>query len=234
MSRKRPIVAIDGPAASGKSTAGKALAARLGFVYIDTGSLYRAAALVADRRGITPGNPRGIAELIAGADIRLENEGGRRRVFVDGEDVSAEIRSEKIADLASAFSALPEVRGALLGLQRRLGASGGVVMDGRDIGTVVFPDAEVKVFLEAGHEERSRRRWEELRERGLGPSLEEVREDLRQRDGRDRTRAVAPLKAAPDAVVVDSTALSREEVLERIALAVGNSCSGRKKGAQRE
>jgi cytidylate kinase len=214
--RTRPIIAIDGPAASGKSTVGRKVAARLGFLYIDTGSLYRAAAWLAGEHGISPEDPAGLARLIDESEIRLENVGGKRRVTVDGRDISGELRSEAIGGLASTFSALPEVRRSLLGIQKRLGDSGGVVMDGRDIGTVIFPDAEVKVFLTAGDEERSRRRWLELKERGMTLSLEEVAEDLHRRDEQDRGRDHAPLKAAPGALVIDSTGLSADEVAGRI------------------
>jgi cytidylate kinase len=188
--RRRPVIAIDGPAASGKSTAGKALADRLGYLYIDTGALYRAVGWLASQAGITP------------------------------ENVSGEIRTEKIGHLASAFSALPQVREALLGIQRRLGAGGGVVMDGRDIGTVIFPDAEVKIFLSASDRERSRRRWRELSDRGERSDPEEVRRELGRRDSRDRNRPHAPLRTAPDAVSIDSTGLSPEQVLERILAVV--------------
>jgi len=197
------------------------VAARLGFLYIDTGSLYRAAALLADRAGISPENSVGIAALIQRSDIRLAEEGGARRVLLNGEDISAEVRTERVAHLASAFSSLPEVREALLGLQRRLGDEGGVVMDGRDIGTVVFPDAEVKIFLRASDEERSRRRWRELLDRGVETSLEEVHEDLLRRDRRDSTRVHAPLREASDAVVIDSTDLDPRQIVERIVEIAG-------------
>jgi len=212
--RLRPVIAIDGPAASGKSTVGRALAEKLGYVYIDTGALYRAAAWIATREGITPDRPSGLADILAAERIALTDE---RRVVVGDRDVTAEIRSEEMAGLASAFSALPEVRAALLGLQRRLGSSGGVVMDGRDIGTVVFPEAEVKVFLHASEEERSRRRWSELVDRGESAEREEVSREMRLRDHRDRTRASAPLVPAEDAVVIDSTGLTVEEVIDHVA-----------------
>ena len=213
--RLQPIIAIDGPAASGKSTVGRALAERLGYVYIDTGALYRAAAWLAVRENITPHKPTGLAEVIASTKITLT---GERRVLVAGHDVTGEIRTEEIGELASAFSALPEVRAALLGLQRRLGSAGGVVMDGRDIGTVVFPDAEVKVFLHASEEERGRRRWSELVDRGEPAKKAEVSREMRRRDHRDRTRASAPLVPADDAVSIDSTGLTPADVVNRIAV----------------
>ena len=164
---KRLIVAIDGPAAAGKSTAGKALAARLGYLYIDTGALYRAVAWLAEREGLARrARPGARRRWSASADIRLAGGPERLRVLVDGRDVSAEIRTERISQLSSRLSALPEVRGALLALQRRLGAGGGVVMDGRDIGTVIFPDADVKFFVFASPVARARRRYAELRGQG--------------------------------------------------------------------
>jgi cytidylate kinase len=214
--RRRPIIAIDGPAASGKSTAGKALAARLGYLYIDTGALYRAVGWLASQAGITPEKPKGLADLMAKTEITLAGDASDRKVLVGGSDVSGEIRTEEIGHLASAFSALPQVREALLDIQRQLGAGGGVVMDGRDIGTVIFPDAEVKIFLSASDSERSSRRWRELVDRGQRSDPEEVRRDLSRRDGRDRNRPHAPLRAAPDAVSIDSTGLSPEDVVERI------------------
>jgi len=214
--RRRPIVAIDGPAASGKSTAGKALAARLGYLYIDTGALYRAVGWLASQAGITPGHPAGLEDLMAKTEITLTGDGPDRKVLVGGRDVSGDIRTERMGHLASAFSALPQVREALLDIQRKLGAEGGVVMDGRDIGTVIFPDAEVKIFLSASDSERSSRRWRELVDRGQRHDPEEVRRDLNRRDGQDRNRPHAPLRAAPDAVTIDSTGLSAEEVVDRI------------------
>jgi len=212
--RLQPIIAIDGPAASGKSTVGKALAERLNYVYIDTGALYRAAAWLATRENITPDEPAGLAEIIASTAITLT---GDRKVLVGDHDVTDEIRTEQIGGLASAFSALPAVRATLLGLQRKLGLSGGVVMDGRDIGTVVFPDAEVKIFLHASEEERGRRRWSELVDRGVTAEREEVSREMRRRDHRDRTRTSAPLVPAKDAVSIDSTGLTPSDVVDRIA-----------------
>lgn len=218
--RRHPIIAIDGPAASGKSTAGRKLAQRLGYMYIDTGALYRASAWLALQHGLTPEKPAGLPELITAATITLEAGERGQRVLVDGRDIAGKIRSEKIGELASAFSALPEVRAALLGLQRRLGAPGGVVMDGRDIGTVVFPDAEVKIFLHASETERGRRRWSELLDRGEPADREEVAREMLRRDRRDRTRKSAPLKPAPDAVTIDSTSLTPEMVVDRIVALV--------------
>lgn len=209
-------MAIDGPGASGKSTAGKTLAARLGYLYIDTGALYRAVAWLADRHGITPDNPKGLIDLVNSTVILLVSEGASQKVLLDGRDISEEIRTETMGRLASAFSALPDVRQALLELQRNMGAAGGVVMDGRDIGTVVFPDAEVKIFLYANGEERSRRRWQELLDKGHQSDLQAVHRDLLRRDELDSGRTHAPLRAASDAVRIDSTGLTPAEVVERI------------------
>ena len=213
---RKLVIAVDGPAAAGKSTAGKALAARLGYLYIDTGAIYRAVAWLADREGIADAAPELLGARVARADIRLEGDPRRPHVLVDGRDVSAEIRTEGISQLSSRLSALPEVRAALLELQRRMGADGGVVMDGRDIGTVIFPGADAKFFVFASPEVRARRRHGELLAKGGGASLEQVRAELRTRDLRDAGRKHAPLKAAEDAVPVDTTDLTPEQVIERM------------------
>lgn len=218
---RRPVIAIDGPAAAGKSTVGKGVAARLGYTYIDTGALYRAVGWLAKKAGFTTDDGADLAELIDLTGFALTELDGKRHVFVDDRDISDEIRTEEAGHLASTFSALPEVRNALLDIQRRIGSRGGVVMDGRDIGTVIFPDAEVKVFLTASDEERSRRRHEELLGRGHPSALDDVRADLARRDRRDSEREHSPLKQADDAVVVDSTELSPGEVVDRIVALVG-------------
>ena len=217
---KRPIIAIDGPAAAGKSTAGKALAARLGYRYIDTGALYRAVAWLADREGSAEAAPGTVGALARAADIRLEGDPEHPRVIVEGRDVGGEIRSERISQLSSRLSALPEVRAALLELQRRIGAAGGVVVDGRDIGTVVFPAADVKFFVSASPETRARRRHAELRSKGAAAAPERVRAELEERDRRDAGREHAPLKAADDAVAIDTTDLTPDQVLARMLAVV--------------
>ena len=213
---KKLVIAVDGPAAAGKSTASKALAARLGYQYIDTGALYRAVAWLADREGIVAAAPAVIGARVRAADIGLEAAPQRPRVLVDGRDVSAEIRSERISQLSSQLSALPEVRTALLDLQRRLGADGGVVMDGRDIGTVIFPGADAKFFVSASSGVRAGRRHAELRAKGLDADLEAVRAELEERDRRDAEREHAPLKAAADAVAIDTTDLDPEAVIAKM------------------
>jgi cytidylate kinase len=227
---RRLIIAIDGPAAAGKSTAGKALAARLGYLYIDTGALYRAVAWLAERDRLADAPAEAVARRALASDIRLEGEPARLRVLVDGRDVSAEIRTERMSDLSSRLSALPEVRAALLGLQRRLGAGGGVVMDGRDIGTVIFPGADAKFFVSASPEARARRRHEELLARGLPSDEARVRAELEERDRRDAGRDVAPLRAAPDAVAIDTTALTPAQVLDRMLEVVESRLRERKEG----
>jgi cytidylate kinase len=214
------VVAIDGPAAAGKSTAAKALAARLGYVYIDTGALYRSVAWLAERGGVVEAPGPVLAELVRNADIRLVGSPERLKVFVDGRDVSAEIRTERISQLSSRLSAIPEVRGALLALQRRLGEGGSVVMDGRDIGTVIFPDAQVKFFVFASPVARARRRYAELRAKGVDADPEQVLVELEERDRRDSGRAYAPLKAAADAVAIDTTDLDPAAVLDRMLAVV--------------
>ena len=217
---KNLIIAIDGPAAAGKSTAGRALASRLGYLYIDTGALYRAVAWIADRDGIAAAPPAVVVARVRAADIRLEGDPERPRVRVDGRDVSGEIRTEHMSQLSSRLSALPEVRAALLELQRRIGAAGGVVMDGRDIGTVIFPAADVKFFVFASPDARARRRHEELLVGGHDAELGRVRAEIEERDARDAGRDHAPLKAADDAVAVDTTDLSPEQVLNRLLAVV--------------
>ncbi len=211
------VVAIDGPAGAGKSTVSRRVAHRLGYTLVDTGALYRALALRANEEGIDWSDGAGLGAPASRIDLSLvAGTDGEPRVLVDGRDRSADIRTPSISQGASIVSAHPEVRDALLALQRRLGADGGVVLEGRDIGTVVFPDAELKVFLTATAEERARRRQRELEARGTAAPFEQVLAEIRERDHRDSTRPVAPLKSAGDAVSVDSTGLSFDQVVGRI------------------
>jgi cytidylate kinase len=218
---KRPVVAIDGPAGAGKSTVARLVAERLGYVLLDTGALYRTVALAAERAGVPWDDADAVSayaeKLAQERAVQLERApDGTLRSMLSGEDVSGSIRTLSIGQGASKVSAVPGVRAALLALQRNAGEGGGVVLEGRDIGTVVFPDAEVKVFLTASVEVRARRRFEELVGRGERPEMERVREEVIERDQRDSTRAVAPLKQAPDAIVLDSSALEVSDVVGQI------------------
>ena len=216
----RPIVAIDGPAGSGKSTVARLLAARLGYVYVDTGAMYRAVALTARRRGIPFDDPDRLAALTR--ELRFEFVPGDERphLLVNGEDVSRAIRTPDMDAGSSRVSQWPGVRQALVVQQRRLAAEGGVVMEGRDIGTVVFPEARAKVFLTASVEERSRRRTAELVARGEVADAERVRQDVAERDRRDMEREHSPLCRADDAVEVVTDGLTIEQVVERLAAIV--------------
>lgn len=210
------VVAIDGPAGAGKSSVAQRVAQALGYRYLDTGALYRALAWKAIRRGLRPQDTRYIIEMARETQVELRQQDGEQRVLVDGQDVTEAIRTPEVANLASPISAIPEVRALLLDWQREFGRQGGVVAEGRDTGTVVFPEAPVKIFLTASLEERARRRHKELLQRGVDISYEQVKLDMEARDQRDATRHVAPLRPAPDAVVIDSTHMSLEQVVEEV------------------
>jgi cytidylate kinase len=221
MTAREVTVAIDGPAGAGKSSVSRRVAERLGYLLLDTGALYRCIALAAKEAGVPwDDEPRvsAIAQDIARREaIRLEApKDAPERILLDGRDVARLIRTQEIADGASKVSALPGVRAALLELQRAAARSGAVVLEGRDIGTVVLPNAEAKFFLTASVEERAGRRYRELIARGFTPKLDEVEREMRERDTRDTERPVAPLRQAPDAVLVDSTSLSIDEVVDAI------------------
>ncbi len=213
-------VAIDGPGGAGKSTMARALSRACGLHYVDTGAIYRTVGLAALRAGLEPSDGEGVPALLEELDIQVRYEGEEQHMLLNGEDVTPFIRTPEISAAASAVSALPEVRAFLLQTQRDLASRGGVVMDGRDIGTVVLPEAELKVFLTASPEERARRRFLELQEKGIDQPYEEVLREMNERDLRDSTRAVAPLRPAEDAVLVDSSELSPEQVLERLVALV--------------
>jgi CMP/dCMP kinase len=218
--RRRPVVAIDGPAGTGKSTVARRVAEGLGFTLVDTGAIYRCTALAAARAGQaledTPRARRALGELAAGLRIAFLPGPDGQRVFLGQDEVTLDIRSPTMSQAASRVSALPEVRAALLALQRGLAQDGGVVLEGRDIGTVVFPDAEVKVFLTASAEVRARRRHAELELRGVQATFEDTLREQLERDRRDEGRAVAPLRAAPDAVVIDTGPLTLEQVVAQV------------------
>lgn len=213
---KNFIVAIDGPNGAGKSTIARELARRMGCTYIDTGAMYRAIGLYVMRRGVSSEDCCGIVRLLDEIKIRLEHRADGQHIFLGDEDVSAEIRTPEASIYASNVSKIGEVRAALLDLQRGFADTGSIVMDGRDIGTVVFPNADIKIFLTASVERRAERRYKELIERGERVSLEEVRYDLEWRDKNDSTRKLAPLKPADDAVLVDTSEIGFEESVERV------------------
>jgi cytidylate kinase len=210
------VIAIDGPAGAGKSSVAKRVAQALGYRYLDTGALYRALAWKAIQRGLRPQDTRYIIEMTRETRVELQQHDGEQRVLVDGEDVTDAIRAPEVGNLASPISAIPEVRENLLDWQREFGRQGGTVAEGRDTGTVVFPDAEVKIFLTASLNERARRRHKELLERGINIPFEQVKLDMEARDQRDSTRHVAPLRPAPDAVVIDTEHMSLDEVVEEV------------------
>lgn len=213
---KKIIVAIDGPSGAGKSTVAKLLARKLGYMYIDTGAMYRAVALQAKKDNVDINDSAALNSLCERIKIEFVPDNGGLRTILNGEDVSEEIRTPEMSMAASDISARKEVREALLVLQRRMGESGGVVLEGRDVGTVIFPNAEAKFFLDASLEERGRRRYKELAAKGMNVTLEQTIEEVRKRDLNDSSRDIAPLKKADDAVLVDSTGLSVEEVVERM------------------
>ena len=224
MTRSRPVIAIDGPVGAGKSTVARRLAEVLGFEYVNTGAMYRAVAVAARAAGIGDGDAeteRKLDALLASARINFSDG----RIMLDGRDISAEIGSPEISESASRLSTLGVVRARMRDLQRAAGAHGAVVMEGRDIGTAVFPDAEFKFFLDAGAEVRADRRWRELDAHGVAITRAEVLAQLHERDRRDRGRELAPLMPAPDAIVVDASGMSVEEVVtlmaQRVSTRVG-------------
>ena len=216
MKQKIRALAIDGPAGAGKSTIARAVSRELGWIYVDTGAMFRAVALFFLREGISADDAAGIRERIGGVNVTLGHENGEQQVFLNGENVTGLIRTEEVGNMASACSVYPEVRQKLLELQRGLAEQQPVVMDGRDIGTVVLPDADTKVYLTASVEVRARRRFLELMEKGAACDIAEIEKDIRERDWRDMHRETAPLKQAEDAVLVDSSDMTAAEVTDRI------------------
>jgi len=212
------IIAIDGPVGSGKSTLARRVAAMLGYIYIDTGAMYRSVALKALRRGVPLEAADQLTALAGETRIDLRAQDGTQQVFLDGEDVTAAIRTPDVAQAASKVAVVPGVRKVLVAEQRRAGDQGGVVMEGRDIGSVVFPDAQLKIFLTASPEIRAERRWREHQQKGDSIDLARTLEEVRERDRRDRERSTSPLVRAQDAVVVDSTAMEPEEVARLVVM----------------
>lgn len=206
------IVAIDGPSGAGKSTLAKKLAEKLGFIYLDTGAMYRALALKILRQKVDLADEQKLAQLVNSTAVDLQGDGAELRVILDGENVASEIRTPAVSQMASKASALKLVRDRMLELQRRLGGRGSVVAEGRDIGTVIFPDAQVKIFLSASAAERARRRCAELRASGQPVDVEVTLREIEERDKRDSERALAPLRKAEDALMIDSSNSTADEV----------------------
>ena len=212
-----PILAIDGPSGSGKGTIARRIATTLGFHLLDSGALYRLVALAGARQGLAPDDQSGHAEAALRLDVQFgADAAGEERILLEGEEVTAAIRTEAAGAEASRVAAMPPVRAALLQRQRDFARPPGLVADGRDMGTVVFPDAPLKIFLTASPEERARRRHNQLKEKGLTVNIDDLSQEIRERDLRDSSRPVAPLRPAADAILLDSTGLSIEQVVDRV------------------
>lgn len=210
------VVTIDGPAAAGKSTTARAVAAQLGFTYIDTGALYRALALKALEEGASPDDPEALENALEGTELELSGSAEHPAIRMDGRDVSAAIRTPEVSEMASRLAAQKGVRERLIDIQRGLRERGPLVGEGRDLGTVVFPEADVKVYLDADVEARARRRYRELQERGIPVPLEDVRAEIERRDARDRERPDSPLRVPPDARVIDTTRMDVEDQVSAV------------------
>ena len=209
-------VAIDGPAGAGKSTIAKRVAKEKGYIYVDTGAMYRALAVYFLDKKINPENLDAIAEACEGAEVKIQYEQGEQQVYLNGENITSRLRKEEVGNMASKVSAVPEVRAHLLNLQKELARTQDVVMDGRDIGTCVLPEADVKIFLSASSAVRAKRRYKELTEKGETCNLEKIEQDIIKRDEQDANRPIAPLKRAEDAVLIDSSEMTIAEVVGAI------------------
>ncbi len=217
-------IAIDGPAGAGKSTIAKKVAKAKGFIYVDTGAMYRAMAYYLLTQGVNPKDMQAIEEKCEGADITIRYEDGEQIVLLNGENVNGVIRSEEVGRMASSSSPNPRVRKRLTALQKELARTNDVVMDGRDIGTCVLPDADVKIYLTASPEVRAKRRYDELCAKGVSCDIRQIKEDIIKRDEQDMNREIAPLKQAEDAVLIDSSYMSIDEVVQAILNEVENNC----------
>jgi len=218
--KKRLTIAIDGPSGAGKSTVARALSKRLGYLYVDTGAMYRTVALRAKEKGISPENELALSRLASSLHITFVKDGEQTHIFCDGEELAEAIRTPEISLLASSISRQKGVREALVRMQKEMGRDGGVILEGRDVGTVVFPDADVKFYLDAETDERAKRRYHEMVQKGVNVDLKETQQELAQRDHSDMHRNHSPLKRANDAVFIDSTHRSAAEIVEEMVRVV--------------
>ena len=221
-------IAIDGPAGAGKSTIARRVAKELSFIYVDTGAMYRAMALYLLRREVNKDDTEQIGNICQDAEIPIEYQNGEQIVLLNDENVNSYLRTEEVGNMASVSSAVPRVREKLLSLQRKLARDMSVVMDGRDIGTTILPDADVKIYLTASVETRAKRRYDELKEKGTVCNLDEIQKDIEERDQRDMNREISPLRQAEDAVLVDSSDLTIQQVVDRILQIFRSKTSGEK------
>ncbi len=229
--RKNRIIAIDGPAGSGKSTTAKQVAKRLGFTYLDTGALYRALTLLALKNGIDIESEGELVNLLQQSKFQLQSQGDKIRIWINGEEATEAIRSPEVSRAVSMVARHPAVRREMVQLQRRLASQADVVVEGRDIGTVVFPEADLKIFLTASLEARAQRRLKELHEKGVEISLHELKRDIERRDAIDSQRETAPLKKAEDAIVIDTTELTIDEQVDKIVQAFRAAAEQRRKSS---
>jgi cytidylate kinase len=221
------IIAIDGPAGSGKSTTARLLAKRLGYTYLDTGAFYRALTLKVLESGVSPEDGAGVVQLAEKTTIDLQPQEDKNRVWLDGRDVTQKIREPRVTNAISPISENPKVRALMVQKQRAIGHNGGVVMEGRDIGTVVFPDADLKIFMQASLDERARRRQEELAAMGITRDMDILREEIARRDQKDANRKVAPLVCASDAILLDTTQMTIQQQVEFIVQALEKQLTAR-------
>ena len=221
-------IAIDGPAGAGKSTIARRVAKELSFIYVDTGPMYRAMALYLLRREVNKDDTEQIGNICQDAEISIEYQNGEQIVLLNDENVNSYLRTEEVGNMASVSSAVPRVREKLLSLQRKLARDMSVVMDGRDIGTTILPDADVKIYLTASSLTRAKRRYLELQEKGTGCNLDEIQKDIEERDQRDMNREISPLRQAEDAVLVDSSDLTIQQVVDRILQIFRSKTAGEK------